>query len=241
LGTVCGVVHALYTAGHAPLGGGQLVRVDLCSEGLRLARLLHDLLPDEPMPAAVLALILLTEARRPARVDADGQVVLLADHDRSRWDRAMIAEAAGLLDTSLRRTGGIADPYQLQAAIALAHDNAPSYADTDWAEVLRLYDLLVSVAPSQPAQLARAVAVSEVSGAAAGLAALADLPHSTRVAAVRADLLASLGRYAEAVAETDLSLLGEMTAPERAHRRRNRSRWLDLMAAGSGVPRSAGG
>ena len=122
-----------------PLTGNSLVDIDLCREGLRLARLLHELLPDEAMPAAVLALILLTEARRPARIDAEGDVVLLSVQDRTRWDQAMIAEGRQLLATSLRRTEGIADPYQLQAAVAAEHDRAADYPNTDWAEVIRLY------------------------------------------------------------------------------------------------------
>ena len=109
------------------------------------------------MPAAVLALILFTEARRPTRTDRQGDPVLLADQDRSRWDRSMIIEGTALLARSLRRTEGVADPYQLQAAIAYEHDRAPGYADTDWSEIVRLYDLLVSVAPSVPAALGRAV------------------------------------------------------------------------------------
>ena len=132
LGAVCGVVHALYTAGHAPLGGQDLVDLDLCREGVRLARLLVGLLPDEPAPAAVLALLLLTEARRPARLAADGTLVVLAEQDRSRWAAGLIDEGGRLLATSLRRTGGVADPYQLQAAVAWEHDRAPSYDATDW-------------------------------------------------------------------------------------------------------------
>src|SRR5690349_17531692 len=127
LPVVCTVIHALYTAGHAPRDGADVVRVDLCNEGIRLARLLTTLLPDEDLPAALLALLLLTEARRPARVDAWGDVVVLADQDRTRWDREMIAEGTGLLAGTLRRTEGWADAYQLQAAIALEHDRAGSY------------------------------------------------------------------------------------------------------------------
>ena len=158
LGPVCGVVHALYTAGHAPSTGDSVLDVDLCAEGLRLARELHRLLPDEALPTGLLALILLTEARRPARVDPSGDPVLLADQDRSRWDQSMVAEGTALLAASLQRTSGVADPYQLQAAVAHEHDRAPAYADTDWTEIVRLYDLLLSVAPSAPAALGRAVA-----------------------------------------------------------------------------------
>ena len=238
LAAVCGVVHALYTAGHAPLGGDQLIRLDLCTEGLRLARLLRTLLPDEPLPAAVLALILLTEARRPARLDDAGEVVLLRDQDRARWDAAFITEGVTLLEESLRRTAGIADPYQLQAAIAAEHDRASSYLATDWAAVVRLYDLLLSVAPSPPAALARAVAVSEWRGAEAGLEALAEVPAGSRREAIRADLLASLGRFAEAVDASDRSLSAEMTAPERAHRQRSRERW-SAAAQAPQAPRAA--
>jgi len=222
---VCGVVHALYTAGHAPLGGTAAVAVDACAEAIRLARLLRDLLPDEPMPAAVLALLLLTDARRAARVDAAGEVVLLADQDRSRWHAGTIAEGRSLLDASLRRTGGVADPYQLQAAIAAEHARAASYAATDWAEIVRLYDLLLTVAPSPAAALSRAVAVAEASGAAAGLAALDGIPASPRWHAVRGELLARQGRYAEAVEAATASIAGELTDPERRFRERRRAAW----------------
>ena len=213
LGTVCGVVHALYASGHAPLAGESVLDVDLCTEGLRLARELHRLLPDEAMPAAVLALILLTEARRPTRTDDYGDPVLLADQDRIGWDQTLIAEGSVLLDRSLRRTGGVADPYQLQAAIAYEHDRATTYADTDWAEIVRLYDLLLSVAPSDPAALARAVAVAERDGPVAGLTALADLPVSQRREAVRSELLGRLGRYAEAAEAVSAALAAAEEAP----------------------------
>jgi RNA polymerase sigma-70 factor, ECF subfamily len=228
LGAVCGVVHALYTSGHAPLGGDDVLNIDLCAEGLRLARLLHELLPDEPMPMAVLALILLTEARRQARTDAAGDVVLLADQDRDLWDRELIAEGLRLLDDSLRRTDAVADPYQLQAAIAAEHVRAASYADTDWTEIVRLYDLLLAVSPSAPAALSRAVAIAERDGAEAGLTALAGLPSDPRLAAVRGELLARLGRYPEAVAAAAQSLDGEITAPERRYRERRLAEWSAL-------------
>ena len=233
LAVVCGVVHALYTAGHHPDSGTRLVDVDACAEGVRLARLLCQLMPDEPMPAAVLALALLTEARRPARTDADGAVVLLSDQDRSRWDHDLVSEGAGLLNASLQRSEGVADPYQLQAAIAWEHDRAPSYAATDWAEIVRLFDLLVSVAPTWSAALSRAVAVAELDGPAAGLAAVDSLGSPTRAAAVRAELLARLGRYAEAADAGEVSLSGELSAPERDFRERQRAAWLAQAAHGS--------
>ena len=223
LTSVCSVVHATYTAGHAPHGGEVVVATDLCAEAVRLARQLVRLMPDEADPAAVLALLLLTEARRPARVDEAGDPVLLADQDRTRWDTELVEEGAALLDASLRRTDGIADPFQLQAAIALEHDRAPSYAGTDWAEVVRLYDLLLSVALSPPATLARGVAVAERDGAAAGLRAIADLPDTVRVRGVRSELLARCGRFTEALAALEPQAGDALTAPEqrfRAERRR---------------------
>ncbi len=225
LGAVCGVVHALYTAGHAPLTGESVLDVDLCAEGLRLARELHRLLPDEAMPAAVLALILLTEARRPARTDERGDPVGLADQDRTAWDRSMVDAGTARLEGSLRRTGGVADPYQLQAAIAYEHDRAPAYTDTDWAEIVRLYDLLLSVAPSVPAALGRAVAVAELDGPEAGLAALSDLPTDQRREAVRSELLGRLGRFAEAVEAVSAALDEEAPAGQRRYWQRRRAEW----------------
>ena len=225
LAAVCGVIHALYTAGHAPLDGPAAVDVDACAEAIRLGRLLRELLPDEPMPAAVLALLLLTEARRAARTDPAGDIVRLSEQDRGAWDTVLIAEGCALLDESLRRTGGVADPYQLQAAIAAEHARAVGYDHTDWAEIVRLYDLLLTVAPSPAAALSRAVAVAEASGTTAGLAALDAVPPGTRWYAVRAELLARDGRFAEAVADVTASLAGEMTAPERRYRERRRAEW----------------
>jgi predicted RNA polymerase sigma factor len=177
LAGVCGVVHALYTAGHAPLGGPAVLEVDVCLEAIRLARLVHVLMPDEAMPTSVLALLLLTEARRPARTDTDGDVVVLAEQDRTNWDHQAAAEGIDLLNESLRRTSGLADAYQLQAAIAAEHARAERYATTDWNEIVRLYDLRLEVSPTSAAALARAVAVGERDGPASGLAEL-DAPLS---------------------------------------------------------------
>ena len=191
--------------------------VDVCAEGLRLARLLHELLPDEAMPAAVLALVLLTEARRPTRVDADGTAVLLPDQDRAGWDRSMITEGLELLDRSLRRTAGVADPYQLQAAIAAEHARAPAYPATDWTEIVRLYDLLVlgggagahprgSAGPGRGPRRTRRRRPR-------GLQALDPLPPSPRWHAVRAGLPGPRpGGPTEAVEpRLDRSLTGELT------------------------------
>jgi RNA polymerase sigma factor (sigma-70 family) len=231
LTTVCSVVHAMYTAGHAPYGGEVVVATDLCVEAVRLARQLVRLMPDEAGPAAVLALLLLTEARRPGRVDEGGDPVLLADQDRTRWDTRLVEEGAALLDASLRRTEGIADPFQLQAAIALEHDRAPSYAATDWTEIVRLYDLLISVAPSSPAELARGVALAERDGAEVGLRAVAQLPGSARVRGVRSELLARCGRYAEALAELEPRPGDVLTVPEQRFRAARRTQWSALTAS----------
>jgi RNA polymerase sigma-70 factor (ECF subfamily) len=240
LPAVCGVVHALYTSGHAPLDGPALVDVDVCAEAVRLARLVHDLLPDEAMPSAVLALLLLTEARRSTRLDASGEVVPLAEQNRSRWDTALVAEGRALLDESLRRTAGVADPYQLQAAIAVQHVCAESYAGTDWAEIVRLFDLLLSVAPSPAAAVARAVAVAEADGPDAGLDALSDVPPGPRWHAVRGELLARAGRYAEAVEAADEALAGDLTGPVRRHQERLRRDWARRVHSASATRSSAG-
>jgi RNA polymerase sigma factor (sigma-70 family) len=221
LPAVCGVVHSLYTTGHAGYD------VDMCAEAIRLAELLHELLPDQPMPTAVLALLLLTDARRPARLDARG-VVTLDRQDRARWDPCAIGRGIELLNDSLRRTDGQADAYQLQAAIAAEHARSPSYEKTDWAEIVRLYDLLVSVAPSEAADLGHAVAAAEARGPAAGLALLADLSPNPRVHAVRAELLAREHRYTEAAEALTAALDGPATDPEHEYRRRRRAEFLAL-------------
>ncbi|MGI8992855.1 MAG: DUF6596 domain-containing protein [Nocardioidaceae bacterium] len=228
LPTVCGVIHSLYTAGHAPVDGRAAYDVDACAEAVRLAELLHELLPDQPMPASVLALLLLTEARRPSRLDDHGDVVTLDQQNRGRWDATAIARGIALLNDSLRRSHGQADPYELQAAIAAEHARAASYDDTDWAEILRLYDLLVSIAPSHAAGLSRVVAATEAADPATGLAMLAQLPPSPRWHAVRAELLAREERYAEAARELTESLDGPATQPERQHRERRREAFLQL-------------
>jgi len=217
LPAVCAVIHGLYTSGHAPPDGEPAYNLDLCTEAIRLAELLHGLLPQQPMPTAVLALLLLTEARRPARLDADGEVVTLERQDRSLWDAAAIDRGIALLNDSLERSGRQADPYQLQAAIAAEHARAAVYSITDWREIVRLYELLLSVAPTPSAQLAHAVAVAETEGPEAGLALLAE-QRGSRTHAVRAELLARLERYPEAIDE--LSRAEPPTAAERRHQER---------------------
>lgn len=225
LAAVCAVLHASYTIAHSASGGEQLTDLDGAREALRLARLVHGLMPDEPSPMAVLALMLLTESRRGARLDEEGDPVPLGGQDRTLWDTGKIEEGLQLLDESLSRTRGVADPYQLQAAIAAEHALAASYEQTNWSEIVRLYDLLLSVQPTGPAALARAVAVAESDGAAAGLRALGELSSDQRCLAVRGELLAREGRYAEAIAATRASLTDTVSAPERRHRERRIVEW----------------
>jgi RNA polymerase sigma-70 factor, ECF subfamily len=218
------VVYAIFTEGYAASAGPELVRGDLADEAIRLARILHRLLPGEREVAGLLALMLLVDARRDARTDPDGQLVLLAEQDRSRWDRGFIEEGRCLVVTALR--GGAPGPYALQAAIAAVHDEAADVATTDWPQVVALYDVLTDVAPSPVVALNRAVAVAMRDGPAAGLELLDQLAADERLRgyhllpAARADLLRRLGRRAEAAAayEDALGLVGN--AAERKYLRR---------------------
>jgi RNA polymerase sigma-70 factor (ECF subfamily) len=197
LGAVLAVVYLVFTEGHTASSGEQLARDDLCAEAVRLGRLLHELLPGEPEVTGLLALMLLTESRRPARTSDDGDLVLLPDQDRGRWDRALIAEGQELVRQCLRR--GKPGPYQVQAAISAVHSDAPTAADTDWAQIVQLYDLLLALTPTPVVALHRAVAVAEVAGPAAGLALVEQLTLPGHlVHAVRADLLRRLDRRGEA-------------------------------------------
>ena len=231
LPAVCAVIHSLYTAGHAPSEGEAAYDVDVCAEAIRLAELLHTLLPDQPTPTAVLSLLLLTEARRPARVDDAGDVVTLDLQDRSRWDQSLITRGVALLNESLERSNRQADAYQLQAAIAAEHARVPSYTATDWREIVRLYDLLLEVSPSPAAELARVVAIAEAGEVDAALKLLDGIPQSSRRHAIRGELLARQSRYGEAVDELDEALATAPAAhPERAHRARRRDRFQQLAA-----------
>ncbi|WP_233558766.1 RNA polymerase sigma factor [Micromonospora radicis] len=202
LDAVLTVVHLLYTTGHtAPTGGG-LVHADLTARALHLARTLATLLPDEPEVPGLLALLLLTDARRATRVDAEGRLLRLADQDRSRWDRDAIDEGHRLVLDAFRT--GHPGRYAVQAAIASLHALAPSYAATDWPQIVRLYDTLLVRWPSPVVALNRAVAVSMVDGPEAALAEVDALAPDTRLAgyhylpAIRAELLDRLDRRAEA-------------------------------------------
>jgi RNA polymerase sigma-70 factor (ECF subfamily) len=219
---VLAVVYLIFTEGHTATSGQRLVREDLCAEAIRLGRLLADLMPDEPEVMGLLALMLLTHARKAARVDAEGDLVLLADQDRSLWDRDLIAEGQALVRQCLRRNQP--GPYQLQAAINAVHSEAPTAADTDWRQIVALYDHLMALAPNPIVALNRAVAVAEVEGAAAGLALVEglDLGRHHVFHAIRADLLRRLGRHPEAAAAYDAALARVGSEPERAFLARRR-------------------
>jgi RNA polymerase sigma-70 factor (ECF subfamily) len=218
------VVYSIFTEGYAASAGPELVRGDLADEAIRLARILHRLLPREREVTGLLALMLLVDARREARTGPDGNVVLLDEQDRSRWNRAFIEEGRCLVVPALQ--GGPPGPYALQAAIAAVHDEAADVATTDWPQVVALYDVLADVAPSPVVTLNRAVAVAMRDGPAAGLELLDALAADERLRgyhllpAARADLLRRLGRREEAAAayEEALALVGN--AAERAYLRR---------------------
>ncbi|MEJ3744937.1 sigma-70 family RNA polymerase sigma factor [Actinomycetes bacterium KLBMP 9797] len=202
LRAVLAVIHLLFTTGHTAPSGTSLVRTGLVDQALRLARMLRDLMPDEREVWGLLALLLVTDARRSTRVDAEGRLARLDEQDRSRWDRAAIAEAHDLIVDGLR--GGRPGRYVLQAAIAALYAQAPTYAQTDWAQIVTLYDELLSVWPSPVVALNRTVAIARVHGPERALAEVAELEKDGRLAgyrylpAIRADLLQRLGRIDEA-------------------------------------------
>jgi RNA polymerase sigma-70 factor, ECF subfamily len=219
---VLAVVYLIFNEGYTASAGDGLVRSDLCAEAIRLARLLAGLMPDEPEARGLLALLLLTEARRPARTGPDGSLVLLADQDRGRWDRAMIAEGQDLVRACLRL--GRPGPYQLQAAVSAVHSDAPAAALTDWGQILALYDQLMAVAPTPVVALNRCVAVAEVEGPARALELVDQLDlggyhlfHSTR-----ADLLRRLGRRDDAIAAYDAAIARSANQAERSFLQRRR-------------------
>jgi len=223
---VLAVVYLIFNEGHTASAGERLVRDDLCAEAIRLGRLLAELMPDEPEALGLLALMLLVESRRPARIGAGCEIVLLAEQDRSRWDRDLIDEGQAIVRACLRR--GQPGPFQIQAAIAAVHSDAPTAAETDWTQIVALYDQLAAIAPSPVIALNRAVAVAEVEGPEAGLAFVDELRDDLDAYhlhhAIRADLLRRLGRDAEAAAAYEAAIaLTENVAERGLLRRRCRA------------------
>jgi len=229
LSAVLAVIYLVFTEGHTASSGDELGRPDLATEAIRLGRVLVELMPDEPEAVGLLALMLLTEARRPARTDAAGDLVLLADQDRSRWDAAMLAEGHDLVRRCLRR--GAPGPYQLQAAVGAVHTDAADVAATDWSQIVRIYDHLLRIAPTDVVRLNRAVAVAELDGPQAALAEVdgLDLGGYTAFHVVRAEMLGRIGRWSEAAAEW--SRAAELSANAR-EARHLRARAADAALAG---------
>ena len=219
LDAVLTVLHLLYTTGHMAPAGENVVRDDIVERALDLARMLHSLMPDEREVRGLLALLLLTDARRATRADADGRLLLLADQDRSRWDQAAIADGMALVPGALR--GGRPGRFALQAAIAALHAEAAGYEATDWRQIVQLYEALLKVWRSPVVALNRAVALAMTEGPAAGLAEIGALERDGRLAdyrylpAAKADLLRRLGRADEAAAAYRAALALTANSAER--------------------------
>ena len=217
LKAVLAVVYLIYNEGYTATSGEQLTREDLAAEAIRLGRLLSDLMPDEPEVLGLLALMLLIESRRPARVGAKGELVRLADQDRALWDRDLIAKGQAIVRQCLRR--GQPGPYQIQAAINAVHADAAVADVTDWHQILQLYDQLLAVAPGPVVALNRAVAVAEVAGPEAALTLVEGLAPALDgyylMHAIRADMLRRLGRYTDAALAYDAAIARTANNAER--------------------------
>jgi len=226
LGAVQSVIYLIFNEGYTASSGDRLVREDLCAEAMRLGRLLANLMPDEPEVMGLLALMLLIESRRAARTTPSGELVLLADQDRSLWDRAFIAEGQDLVRRCLRRNQP--GPYQIQAAINAVHSDALVASATDWWQILQLYNQLLELTPSPVVALNRAVAVAEVEGPDAGLTLAdgLDLGGYRLFHAIRADLLRRLGRSDEAALAYEAALSRTENAAERDFLQRSRDALL---------------
>jgi RNA polymerase sigma-70 factor (ECF subfamily) len=227
LAAVLAVVYLIFNEGYTASSGDQLVRDDLCREAIRLGRVMGELMPDEPEIRGLLALMLLIEARRSARVTPGGHLVLLADQDRRLWDRELIAEGQGIVRECLRRN--LPGPYQIQAAINAVHSDAGDAEATEWWQILLLYDQLLALTPTPVVALNRAVAVAEVDGpqAALDLVDALDLDGYHLFHSIRADLLRRLGRTAEAASAYEAAIARTENASERTfleHRRQELTR-----------------
>jgi predicted RNA polymerase sigma factor len=215
------VLYLIFNEGYTATAGFSLYRADLCAEAIRLARMVHRLLPDTGEVAGLLALMLLTDARRPARTAPDGSLVPMAEQDRSRWNADDIAEGVKLITEALPR--GTTGPYQLQAAIAAIHDEAPDAGSTDWPQILALYEVLLEMTENPVVALNHAVAVAMVDGPEAGLAILAGLERDSRVAedhrlhAVRAHLLEMAGDTTAARTSYELAADRTMSQPQKRY------------------------
>ncbi len=217
------VVYLVFNEGYAASFGARLVRHELCDQAIRLARMLVELLPAHAEPQGLLALMLLHDSRRETRLDASGDIVLLEDQDRTRWDRAQIEEGAALVEAALRAGARPPGPYALQAAIAAVHAQAPTAAATDWAQIAALYGVLARVHPSPVVELNRAVAVAMSGDLVRGLAMVDELDHGGEIAgyhllpAARAELLRRLGRHVEAAESYRRALALVTNEAERRH------------------------
>jgi RNA polymerase sigma-70 factor (ECF subfamily) len=202
LESVTAVIYLVFNEGYSASAGDEIVRKDLCSEAIRLARILIGLMPDEPELQALLALMLIQDSRRDARITADGDLILLEDQDRNRWDRRQIDEGLALLARVIRQAAP--GPYAIQAAIAAEHARANRFEDTDWSRIADLYSTLFEMRPTPVVELNRAVAIAMARGPEHGLEIVAHLEASGELDdyylmwAVKADLLRRLGRFIEA-------------------------------------------